>query len=236
MTAGPPATWSATNPPPHGPRLACGRVLGRLQLELCINLGAEQNDVERDVKPEQQNDDGAKRPVEPVVVGEVRYVEREGPRSDQPNHHGKERPHAYPLPFGTAAASAITVEDRKHKEHEKREEWPPHHADDELEGVGIASEGEQDRHIDDGEKHDHGAKNADDREGEGIQIVLEEAPALGLFISNIQSGHHTTSRAKDPKLTPRLSQDRPELPASADLGSLWDEGPAYDLSQDGVDY
>ena len=47
---------------------------------------------------------------------------------------------------------------------------------------------------------------------------------------------NTTSRAKDPKLTPRLSQDGPEFPAPADLGSLWDEGPAYDLSQEGVDY
>ena len=47
---------------------------------------------------------------------------------------------------------------------------------------------------------------------------------------------NTTSRAKDPKLTSRLSQDGPEFPAPADLGSLWDEGPAYDLSQEGVDY
>ncbi len=120
---------------PHGPRFACCRVLGRLQLELCINLGAEQNDVERDVKPEQQNDDGTKRPVEPVEVGKVRYVEREGCRGDQPYHHGEERPHAHPVPFGAAAASAITVEDRKHKEHEEGEERPPHHADDEFEGV-----------------------------------------------------------------------------------------------------
>ena len=60
---------------PHGPRLARGRVLGRLQLELCINLGADQNDVERDVEPEQQDDDGAKRSVKLIVVGEVRYVE-----------------------------------------------------------------------------------------------------------------------------------------------------------------
>ena len=69
---------------PHRPRLACGRVLCRLQFELGINLGAKQDDVERDVKPEQQDDDGAKRPVEPVVVGEVRYVERETGRGDQP--------------------------------------------------------------------------------------------------------------------------------------------------------
>ena len=40
-------------PLPHRPRRACGGVLGRLQLELGVNFGAEQNDVERDVKPEQ---------------------------------------------------------------------------------------------------------------------------------------------------------------------------------------
>jgi hypothetical protein len=65
---------------PHGPRLACGRVLGRLQLELGVNLGADQNDVERDVEPEQQDDDGAKRSVKLIVVGEVRDVKREGRR------------------------------------------------------------------------------------------------------------------------------------------------------------
>src|SRR5690242_21319616 len=44
----------------------------------------------------------------------------------QPNHHGEERAHAHPVPFGAAAASAISVQDRKHKEHEEREERPPH--------------------------------------------------------------------------------------------------------------
>jgi len=34
--------------------------------------------VERDVEPEQQDDDGAKRSVKLIVVGEVRDVEREG--------------------------------------------------------------------------------------------------------------------------------------------------------------
>ena len=45
-----------------------------------------------------------------------------------------------------------------------------------------------------------------------------------------------TSRAKDPKPAPRLQQVPPELATPTDLGSLWDEGPAYDLSQEGVDY
>ena len=54
--------------------------------------------------------------------------------------------------------------------------------------------------------------------------------------SNRRHVDNTTSRAKDPKLTARLSQGGPELPAPADLGTLWDEGPAYDLSQEGVDY
>src|SRR6476620_2911102 len=98
---------------PHRPWRTFGSVFCRLQLKLGINLGAKQDDVERDVEPEQQNDDGAKRPIEPIVVGEVRYVEREGRRSDQPNRHGEKRADAHPVPFGAAAARAIAVEERE---------------------------------------------------------------------------------------------------------------------------
>ena len=54
--------------------------------------------------------------------------------------------------------------------------------------------------------------------------------------SDRRNVHDATSRAKDPKPTPRLQQIPPELTTPTDLGSLWDEGPAYDLSQVGVDY
>ena len=71
--------------------------------------------------------------------------------------------------------------------------------------------------------------------------LLVASPASGeVKVDQLRSDRrnvdNTTSRAKDPKLTSRLSQDGPEFPAPADLGSLWDEGPAYDLSQEGVDY
>ena len=60
---------------PHRSRLTRGGILGCLQFKLGIYLGTQQNDVELDVKPEQQNDDRAKRAVKLIVVGEVRYVE-----------------------------------------------------------------------------------------------------------------------------------------------------------------
>ena len=60
---------------------------------------------------------------------------------------------------------------------------------------------------------------------------------VGVVTDPVQSDRgnprNTMSRAKEPELTPRLS---PELEAPTDLGSLWEDGPAYDLSQDGVDY
>jgi hypothetical protein len=65
--------------------------------------------------------------------------------------------------------------------------------------------------------------------------VKAEASADHVRNDRGNSGN-TTSRAKDPKLRPRLLQNPPELEAPTDLGSLWDEGPTYDLSQDGVDY
>ena len=46
-----------------------------------------------------------------------------------------------------------------------------------------------------------------DGEGEGVQIVLEEAPALGLFISDVQSGHHGLRAAL------ALQRARPKLSA-----------------------
>jgi hypothetical protein len=48
-----------------------GRVNRGLQLELGVDLGAVQHDVEGDVEPEQENDHRAKRAVKPIVMGEV---------------------------------------------------------------------------------------------------------------------------------------------------------------------
>ena len=55
-----------------------------------------------------------------------------------------------------------------------------------LESVGVAEQAEPDRHVDDGEHHDHAAENADEREGEGAEIELEQASPLGLLIGDVQ--------------------------------------------------
>jgi hypothetical protein len=44
-----------------------------------------------------------------------------------------------------------------------------------------------------------------------------------------------TMRKAPPIIVPRLSQSPLEINLG-DEGSLWDAGPAYDLSQDGLDY
>jgi hypothetical protein len=47
---------------------------------------------------------------------------------------------------------------------------------------------------------------------------------------------HASSRAKTPKLSRLQSRGFPEFTSTRDVGSLWDDGPAYDLSPDGADY
>ena len=54
----------------------------------------------------------------------------------------------------------------------------------------MAREGEQDRHVENGEKHDYASKKPNDRGRKSTQIESEEAPAFRLFISDVQSGHH----------------------------------------------
>ena len=90
---GPPATWSATKAPRSPDRLRVPRVVScaGLQFELGVDLGAEQHDVERDIKPEQQHDHRAERAVDPVVIGEVRHIVREARRSDEPHDGGEYR-------------------------------------------------------------------------------------------------------------------------------------------------
>ena len=62
-------------PLPHRLRLAARRVSSRLKLELGVDLGAEQDDVEREVEPEEEHDHGAEGAVGFIVVPEVRDVE-----------------------------------------------------------------------------------------------------------------------------------------------------------------
>jgi len=69
---------------------------------------------------------------------------------------------------------------------------------------------------------------------------LVSGPAIGrsneipttAHIERVPANTHTT--AKQPKLKDR--QQGFELSSPSDLGSLWDEGPAYDLSRPDLDY
>ena len=64
-------------------------------------------------------------------------------------------------------------------------------------------------------------------------------PASGnaaVAISIDQNPRNATSRAKNPKLKRAQSWRLPELKSTQDVGSLWDDGPAHDLSPDGADY
>ena len=55
-------------------------------------------------------------------------------------------------------------------------------------------------------------------------------------ISIGQNPRNATSWAKNPKLNRGQPWGLPELKSRQDIGSLWDDGPAHDLSPDGADY
>src|ERR1700758_3735735 len=65
-----------------------------------------------------------------------------------------------------------------------------------------------------------------------VRFYFSQAPSSSLHAccshTPRRNVHDATSRAKDPKPAPRLQQVPPELATPTDLGSLWDEGPAYD--------
>ena len=94
---------------PPWPRLARGRVFGCLQLQLGMNLRADQNDVERNVKPEQQDDDGAKRSAKLIVGGEFRYVESEKPRRSTKPPWRRESPHSQRLRSDASLRAHLTA-------------------------------------------------------------------------------------------------------------------------------
>ena len=71
-------------PLPSRLRLPARGVLRSLQLELGVELCAEQHDVEGEIEPEEKHDHRAERAVSRVVMGKIRDVEREAGRGEQP--------------------------------------------------------------------------------------------------------------------------------------------------------
>ena len=71
------------------------------------------------------------------------------------------------------------------------EERPAPDPHQELEGVGIAEQGEPHRHIDDAEQHDHPAEDAGEREGEGAQIELKQRAPLRFLIGDVERGEES---------------------------------------------
>jgi hypothetical protein len=63
-------------------------------------------------------------------------------------------------------------------------------------------------------------------------------PKDGLTTAHIESVPVSTHRAIIPAKRPKLKERQPafELSSPSDLGSLWDDGPAYDLSRPDFDY
>jgi len=73
----------------------------------------------------------------------------------------------------------------------------------------------------------------------GILLVVVRSLGASAAIGSDQVQRvntNTTSWPKRPKLISRSWQPTPELESPTDVGSLWDQGPVYDLSRDDLDY
>jgi hypothetical protein len=73
----------------------------------------------------------------------------------------------------------------------------------------------------------------------GILLVVVRTLGASAAIGSDQVQRvnaNTTSWPKRPKLISRSWQPTPELESPTDVGSLWDQGPVYDLARDDLDY
>ncbi len=93
----------------------------------------------------------------------------------------------------------------------------------------IAGIGEQDRHIDDGEQHDHAADDAGEREDEGAQIEAEKASPLLLLIGDVERREDRLGERHD---APQREPDaQAEAPAERPVRAF---GEVADLLNDDV--
>jgi len=67
-------------------------------------------------------------------------------------------------------------------------------------------------------------------------VVPAATGNAAVVLSTDKAEDDTTSRAKNPKLSRPQSRAWTEFKSTQDVGSLWDNGPTYDLSPDGADY
>src|ERR1700704_2111830 len=94
----------------HRFSLTGGGVSGGLMLDLGVNLGAHQDDNDREPHPDHKADDSPKRTVGGVVGSEIRDVPRQQQRAGNPNRPGNGAAPGNPAPSGMRSAWPVTVE------------------------------------------------------------------------------------------------------------------------------
>src|SRR3982750_1677810 len=84
-------------------------------LELGVELGTEQDHRVRDPQPDEEDDHPAERAVRLVVATEVRHVERERGRGNDPQQHSEHATWADPLELRMLHVGGRPVEQREHE-------------------------------------------------------------------------------------------------------------------------
>ena len=117
-------------------------VLGRLAglelaaaLELGVQLGPEQHGEVRDPHPDQERHGPAERPVGLAVGAEVRHVEGERRRGEDPDHDGHDAAGRDPLEAGELRVRRGVVEDRQHQRDDHQQHRPLGDVEDRQRGV-----------------------------------------------------------------------------------------------------
>ena len=205
-------------------------VVRGLVLDLGIELGADQDDTEREPHPHHQADRGAERAVGGVVVGEVCQIPGEQRGARKPGERRHERADAQPFPARLAPARAITVEHRQRDQQAKKQRRP---AQDRDQPFGQAAEPKlrqhQRKHHDRGERQQHRG-DAAERKGKRNQVELDEAAFLALLIDDVEGVDH----GLDASIGAPQRQREAEQQSEAELIVALGEQPA-DLLLDELD-
>ena len=144
-------------------------VLGRLVLELGVDLGADQDRQRGELQPQHGDDHRAEGPVGLVIGREASRVGREGQRGDEPQDGGHDGPRRHPAPLRVLPIRSEPVQDGQAADPAQGEGGPSEDHDGppgDRAQRAVLERGRHDRH--DQERDDEEQDRADGQaEGQG---------------------------------------------------------------------
>src|SRR5690606_4021135 len=187
------------------------------------DLAAEEDRERGEVEPEHEHDDGADRAVGRAVAPEVRHVDLEPRRGEQPDERADDGADQHRrLRVALVAVGQHVVEEREERDDEDEGEDPGA----EL-GGGADAERADDRHAgDDGERAAHEQHEPGDEEQERDPALLQEAAVLAHVVHAVEPvGERGDAAGRGPQGEQQADAERAGLRAAGDLADSAPEQP-----------